>query len=90
MSFADGSDKSIEFVVEPNRRTDIWVYPWDDYQMGNYFLADESDWRPQDQPAIIGLKLFITPFDWISVVPQSLSVQQVDAVRASIKAVGAP
>ena len=58
--------------------------------MGSYFPADESEWRPFSQPAVVGVRLFITPFDWISVVPESVSVEQVDAVRASIKAVGAP
>ncbi len=43
MSFADGSQKLIQFVVEPNRWSDIWLYPWDEKQMGRYFSADESD-----------------------------------------------
>jgi hypothetical protein len=87
---ADGSGRSLEFVVEPNRTSDVWIYPWDDRQLGSYFQANESEWRPYSQPPVVGMQLFITPFDWISVVPESIGVEEVDAVRVSLRPVGIP
>lgn len=85
MSFADGSQKSLQFVVEPNRTSDVWVYPWDDREMGRYFLPDESQWRPESRPALVRLKLLITPFDWVSVRPSSVNIEIVEAVRLSLQ-----
>ena len=51
MSFADGSEKSSRFVIEPNRTSDVWVYPWDDKEMGRYFAIDESARRGENHPA---------------------------------------
>ena len=85
MSFADGSQKSVQFVVEPNRSSDVWVYPWDDKEMGRYFLPDESQWRLENRPALVRLELLITPFDWISVRPRSVSIESVEGVRISLQ-----
>jgi hypothetical protein len=84
MLFADGSRKPIQMVLQPGRTTDIWVYPWDDSGMANYFSADEADWRTGNRPALTDLQLLITPFDWISVVPNSVTVESVEAVRVSL------
>jgi hypothetical protein len=84
MSFADGSHKAINFLVEPNRTGDVWVYPGDDKTMGNYFF-DESQWRPDSREPITGMKLQGAPFDWISVIPASVSVQAIEAVHMSLK-----
>jgi hypothetical protein len=84
MSFADGSRKPIQLVLPPGHVTDIWVYPWDDSGMATYFATDEADWRPRNRPALTGLQLLITPFDWISVVPNRLTVESVEAVRVSL------
>ncbi len=85
MSFADGSQKSVQFVVEPNRTSVVWIYPWDDKGMGRYFLVDESQWHPESRPALVGIKLLITPFDWISVRPSSVSIDSVEAVRLGLR-----
>ncbi len=39
MSFADGSQKSIQFVLQPDHSTDIWVYPWEDETLGKLLLG---------------------------------------------------
>jgi hypothetical protein len=84
MSFADGSQKSAGIVVEPNRAAEVWVYPWDDKEMGSYFSGDESQWRPGNRAALTGMKLLITPYDWISVVPRSVTVESIEAVRGNL------
>ncbi len=84
MSFADGSRKPIQFVLQPGHTADIWVYPWDDSRMGSYFAPNEAEWRKEDRPSLIDVQLLITPFDWISVVPDSVTVEAVEAVRVSL------
>jgi hypothetical protein len=85
MLFSDGSEKSIRFLIEPNRSNDVWIYPWDDKEMGSYFSENESDWPRGGRPRLTDLRLFITPFDWISVVPTSVAVESVEAVRLSLR-----
>ena len=67
--------------MQPNRNNDIWIYPWDDKQMGDYFLPDKSQWRSGNRPAITAMTLLVTPIDWLSVVPRSVVIESVGAVR---------
>ena len=81
MYFADGSARVLHFVVEPNRDSEIWVYPGDLRAMGGYFSNDSSRWPTGAAPT--RLAMWITPFDWVSVTPQSVSIKAIDAVRIS-------
>jgi hypothetical protein len=81
ISLADGTEKPVEFVIEPNRSRDIWIYPWRDQELGNYFADDPRAWRTGTRPAVTGVKLLISPIDGISVVPSSVNVERIDAVR---------
>ncbi len=81
MSFADGSQKTIEFVMAPNRTNEIWVYPWDDKKMGQYFADDPTQWRLDTRTDLAEVKLLVTPFDWLSVVPSSVTIEGVEAVE---------
>ncbi len=83
MSFADGSQKWTAFVVEPNHDSEVWIYPGEAKEMGGYFSSDDSRW-PIGKP-LASLTLVISPFDWVSVSPESVSIEAVAAVRASIK-----
>ncbi len=82
---ADGSRELKRFIAEPNVATDVWIYPWTEEQLGNYFQADESLWRQGPRSAIVGLKLFLTPLDWVSQTPQSVTIEAADAVRFDMK-----
>jgi hypothetical protein len=82
MSFADRSWQLAYFVAEPNHDSEVWVYPGDPKQEGGYFSSDDSRWPAGSPP--IRVKLLITPLDWISVSPESVSVEEVDAVRVSL------
>lgn len=84
ITFADGSRKRLPFLVEPNRTSEVWLYPWDEAEMGSYFAADESEWRLTKHPAIVGLKLLITRHDWISVVPGRVFIESITAVQISM------
>jgi hypothetical protein len=81
MTFADGKHKLVRFVVPPGRATDVWVYPWDDADMGRYFWAHQSDWPARNRVALAKLQLLVTPFDWISVVPDKVTIESVEAVQ---------
>lgn len=85
MFFADGSQRSLQFVLEPNHITDIWVFPWDGEEMGGYFAADEVQWRTRDRPLPTEVKVQITPFDWISVVPNTVAIESIEAIRVDLQ-----
>ena len=84
MSFADGSQKSIQFVVEPNRTSEVWVYPWDDQNLGRYFYNEALGWRQTQHASLTRLQLLITPFDWISVAPSTIRLESIQAVSLSL------
>lgn len=85
ISFGDGSEKSIAFVMPPNRTCDLWFYPWDDRTMIGYFSSDAALWRLGNRPSIAGLTLGVRPFDWISALPSSISIERIEAVRLGMQ-----
>jgi hypothetical protein len=78
---ADSSDDLKPFIVQPNVSSEVWFYPWDDTDLANYFDADEARWHTGLRPAIIGLRLLVMPLDWVSVQPDMIEVQSVEAIR---------
>lgn len=82
---ADGSRELKTFIAEPNVASDVWIYPWTEEQLGNYFQADENLWRQGARSAIVNLRLFLTPMDWISETPESVTIEAADAVRFDMK-----
>ncbi len=81
---ADGSRELKAFVIEPNVSTDVWFYPWNDAELARYFDSDEARWRMTQRPAITQLRLLMTPFDWVSEKPQSVTIESADAVKFSL------
>ncbi len=81
---ADGSRSLRSFVVEPNVTSDVWFYPWNEADLSNYFDNDESRWRTSLRPAVVGLRLRVTPLDWFSQKPESIAIESADAVRFSL------
>ena len=53
--------------------------------MARYFSADKSQWHSPSRPAPTKLQLLITPFDWISVVPNRVTVESIEAVRVDLR-----
>jgi hypothetical protein len=81
---ADGSRDVQWFILQPNVATDVWFYPWQGPDLTRYFDADESQWRPTPKPAITNLRIFATPLDWVSLQPQSITIEAADAVRLTL------
>ncbi len=85
MTFDDKSEKSIQFLVQPNRTSDVWFYPWDDRTMIGYFSAKPAQWRlGPPRPSPTTLALIIDPFDWVSATPSSVNIESVEAIRLSM------
>ncbi len=78
---ADGSRSVRTFVAEPNVATGLWFYPWNEADLLHYFDADESRWRSPNTPAVTHLRLLISPLDWFSQKPESITIDSADAVR---------
>jgi len=85
-AFAGGTEKLIQFIAEPNHTSDIWIYPWSEQEIGAYFSDTEDRWRPGAGPDITGLTLLVAPYDWLSVAPDSVTIESTDAVQLSLRA----
>ena len=72
------------FVVEPNVTSEVWFYPGNEADLINYFNADDSSWRSVPRLAVTDLRLIVTPMDWFSQMPQSVTIDSADAVRVSL------
>jgi len=86
LSLAGGMEKSVQFIVEPNRTSDIWVYPGDEQELGAYFSDDEARWRSGGRPEVTGLTLLVAPYDWLSVAPESVTIESIAVVHLKMKA----
>jgi hypothetical protein len=80
---ADGSRDLKSFLAEPNQWNDVWFYPWQESDLVRYFQPNESLWRPVVRPSITHLRLWVTPFDWVSAVPDDVSISSADGVKLS-------
>lgn len=81
--YADRSWRLVSFVVEPNHDSEVWVYPGHSKDMGGYFSDEASQWPAASPPTT--LSVLITPFDWVSVTPRSVTIEAVNAVRLGLK-----
>ena len=77
---ADGSREVQRFLLPPNVSSELWFYPWNRSGLPHYYDSDQTRWRPGNRPAIVGLRLLITPLDWASQQPGSVTVEAADAI----------
>ena len=81
---ADGSRDLQWFILQPNVASDVWFYPWRGPELARYFSSDEKEWRPPARPSITNLRIIGTPLDWVSVQPESITIEAADAVRLTL------
>ena len=81
---ADGSRDVQWFILQPNVATDVWFYPWRGPDLARYFDASENEWRPGPKSPITNLRIIATPLDWVSLQPESITVETADAVRLAM------
>ena len=81
---ADRSRDLRSFLVEPYVESEVWFYPWNELDLAGYFDSDQSRWHTGSRPPITNLRLWVTPLDWVSVQPDSVLVESVEAVKFSM------
>jgi len=82
---SDGSRELRSFLLPPNVESEVWIYPWPESGLANFFGQDEKRWRPEARPAITHLRLWATPLDWVSVRPDAIEVHAVETVRVHLR-----
>jgi hypothetical protein len=82
---ADGITDLRSFIAQPNVPNEIWLYPWSQSNLPNYFAADENHWRTDPRPAITRLRIFATPMDWVSMAPDTIVLEAVDSVQINMR-----
>jgi hypothetical protein len=80
VQLADGSEKQAKVVLRPNTSNEVWVYPWGDEGLGGFFNPAPAGPQAVLQPAVVGIKIRVARFDWISVMPTRVSVSRAEAV----------
>ena len=80
ISRADGTVELRSFLAIPNVSSEVWIYPWDESQLSRYFQTDEKMWSVVTPP-LTHLRLWVTPLDWVSQVPNSITLEDARAVR---------
>lgn len=79
ISYDNGQRALKTFVLPPNTDSEVWFYPWDESDLIRFFGPDD-DWRTR-RPAVSSLRLLTSPYDWVSVVPDSVFLERAEAVR---------
>src|SRR5260370_35465141 len=83
---AAGTIKAVPALARPNQIYEIWIYPWDETQLMNYFFEDQPDWRkPGTRPLITNISVRFDRKDWLSVAPSEFELQSVEAVHLSLR-----
>jgi hypothetical protein len=80
----DGSMKNMAMVLEPNQLQEIWLYPWGDDDLANYFSSDQARWRVSNRPAVAQVTIHFCRCDLFSLRPSSIWVGGISAVRLSL------
>jgi len=87
LQFADGSSKAARLSVDPGGSGEVWIYPWEELNLKNYFGPDANRWKPDGRPlpAVQSLQIRATPYDVLSVMPRSLDIDLVEGIELSLK-----
>jgi hypothetical protein len=88
LRFADGSAKTARLSVEPDVQTEVWIYPWDEAVLKDYFQAEALLWRRPgaSRPALVRIELKSARFDRLSATPSYMEVNAVDGIVLAMKA----
>ena len=81
IKFEDGEERLIYAIAQPNHPAEIWIYPWEESQLSNYFSSHPGDWRAGNRPGIRSLSIRFLEMDWISARPSEVSVRNVETIK---------
>ncbi|HTD23363.1 MAG TPA: hypothetical protein VK738_11960 [Terriglobales bacterium] len=83
---ADGTVKVAHAIAHPNRSYEVWIYPWSEPGLMNYFFENPSEWRKRgERPPITEISVRFDREDWVSVLPTEVELEEVDAERVSLR-----
>lgn len=78
---ADGSEKRVPVMVQPERDFEVWIYPWPDSEITAYFAEDQRAWRGTvSRSPVTGISVEFVNQDWASVSPRRMEVAGIDAI----------
>ena len=83
LHFDRGPDRSVPAIVQPDHPYDIWIYPWEQAELANYFSPNVQEWRVASRPRLQSLSLQCMPIDWLSVTPSGITINGVQTVKLS-------
>ena len=85
---ADGTTKSTRIAVKPNELAEVWIYPWDEINLSNYFRRETSRWRTAERfrPAVTGIQISAEPHDVFSAKPDFIEIDAIDGVALAMGA----
>ncbi len=83
---ADGTEKIVPAIVPPGRLSEIWIYPWMEQQLKNYFSSSTAEWRLNgSRSPVTELRIKVKRMDWISVRPLNIRIDKLQAVKLSLR-----
>jgi hypothetical protein len=85
MHMENGEDKSIHVIVQPNHPYEVWLYPWENAQLANYFSPNAEEWRARARPRVQSLWFEFWPVDLASVVPSRVTVRDIQVVKLAMQ-----
>jgi len=83
LHFDHGPDRSVPAIVQPNHSYKLWIYPWEQAELMNYFSSNAKDWRAASRPHLQAISLQCVPIDWLSVAPSRITIDDVQTVKLS-------
>lgn len=82
LELADGTHKSTVAIAEPDKETEVWVYPGDENQLRSYFSNNPADWRAAAPSIPVSrISLWLDPMDWLSVKPTGIAIRDVQVMQ---------
>lgn len=82
---ADGSVKARRVVGRPNHKHELWIYPWNEAELMNYFFESPSDWRKTGKHSpITEVSVRFDREDWAAVLPTEVELEGLEAEHVSL------
>jgi hypothetical protein len=79
VELADGTRKRTNLVVPPNQASEVWVYPGDEENLGQFFSSEEAIWPDQRAP-VVRIRIIVTKMDWVSLMPAQVTVEKAEVI----------
>jgi hypothetical protein len=77
--YSNGTTRSINLMVQPNIDADVWIYPWEEIFLKDYFQSDPQKWRRSGvpRPAVTAIELWSARYDPLCATVRYIEVKSV-------------